>query len=77
VQPAEFQAMLDSVEANLKKMGRKIFSGCAEVAPYSKGKMTACHQCNFLSICRIDPWTHTYRVLKKIEEADHSKKQES
>jgi len=77
VPPAEFQAMLNSVEANLKKMGQKIFSGHAEVAPYSKGKMTACNQCNYLSICRIDPWTHTYRVLNKIEEAEDSEKEES
>jgi len=72
VPAAEFQAMLDSVEANLKKMGHKIFSGHVEVAPFSKGKMTACNQCNYLSICRIDPWTHTYRVLNRIAEPEES-----
>jgi ATP-dependent helicase/nuclease subunit B len=65
---AEFQALLDSVETNLKKMGREIFSGEAKVAPYRKGAATACEQCDYRSICRIDPWTHRYRVLKLEEE---------
>ncbi len=62
---AEFTALLDSVEANLKEMGDRIFSGCAEVAPYRKGAAIACAQCEYQGICRIDPWTHSYRVLRK------------
>ena len=38
-----------------------------EVAPYRKGTMTACKRCDYQSICRIDPWTHRFRVLKKEE----------
>jgi ATP-dependent helicase/DNAse subunit B len=49
-------------------MGREIFSGEAKVAPYRKGAATACDQCDYRSICRIDPWTHRYRVLKLEEE---------
>jgi ATP-dependent helicase/nuclease subunit B len=61
---AQFQELLDEVEENLKKMGVKIFSGVTAVAPYRKGTDTACGQCAFQSICRVDPWTQVYRVLK-------------
>jgi ATP-dependent helicase/nuclease subunit B len=64
---AEFVDLLNTVEANLKKMGAEIFSGEAVVSPYRKGSSTACDQCEYHSICRIDPWTHHYRLLKKIE----------
>jgi len=64
---AEFQALLDSVEANLRRMGQGIFSGQAEVSPYRRGPVTACDQCGYLAICRIDPWTHSYRVLRREE----------
>jgi len=57
------EVLLDTVELNLKDMGRRIFSGVAEVAPYRKGSATACDQCDYRAICRIDPWTHRYRVL--------------
>ena len=63
---AEFNELLDSVEANLKEMGGRIFSGSAEVAPYRKGPAIACAQCEYQGICRIDPWTHSYRVLRKV-----------
>jgi ATP-dependent helicase/nuclease subunit B len=65
---AEFLELLDTVEANLKKMAAEIFSGRAAVSPYRKGFATACDQCEYRSICRIDPWTHRYRLLKMIED---------
>jgi ATP-dependent helicase/nuclease subunit B len=61
----EFAALLDLVEANLISMGREIFSGSAKVSPYRKGATTACQQCDYQSICRIDPWTHQFRALIK------------
>jgi len=66
--PAAFMAMLDDVETVLKKMGRDIYAGVAAVDPYRKGNVTACDQCDYRSVCRIDPWTHIYRVLKKTDE---------
>jgi ATP-dependent helicase/nuclease subunit B len=63
---AEFIELLDTVEANLKKMGTDIFSGRAAISPYRKGAMTACDHCEYRPICRVDPWTHPYRLLKKI-----------
>jgi ATP-dependent helicase/nuclease subunit B len=65
---AEFAALLDSVESNLREMGRQIYSGAAEVSPYRKGTMTACDYCDYRAICRIDPWTHKFRVLRKVPE---------
>jgi len=47
---AEFNALLDSVEANLKEMGGRIFSGSAEVAPYRKGPAIACAQCEYKAL---------------------------
>ena len=64
----EFEKLLDGVEAQLREMGRAIVSGAARVDPYRKGKTTACDQCDYRAICRIDPWTHRYRVLRAAEE---------
>jgi ATP-dependent helicase/nuclease subunit B len=60
----EFKALLDSVQENFRRMGHEVFSGVVKVDPYRKGTMTACGQCSYRSICRIDPWTHRYRLLK-------------
>jgi ATP-dependent helicase/nuclease subunit B len=64
----EFESLLDDVEDNLKSMGRAIYAGEAKVDPYRKGSAAACDQCDYRPICRIDPWTHVYRVLRKEEE---------
>jgi ATP-dependent helicase/nuclease subunit B len=63
---SEFVELLETVQANLKRMGAEIFAGTATVSPYRKGATTACQQCEYQPICRIDPWTHQYRLLKKI-----------
>ena len=57
--------MLDSVETSLRGFGDKIYAGVAEVSPYRKGSSTACDHCEYQSICRIDRWTHRFRVLKR------------
>jgi ATP-dependent helicase/nuclease subunit B len=64
---AEFEALLDRVGAQLKEMGRAIFSGAAQVDPYRKGHETPCDFCDYRAACRIDPWTHRYRVLRAVE----------
>jgi ATP-dependent helicase/nuclease subunit B len=65
---AEFEALLDHVGAQLKEMGRAIFSGEAQVDPYRKGHETPCEFCDYRAVCRIDPWTHRYRVLRPSAE---------
>ena len=61
---AEFQSLLDEIEEHLRRMGREIYSGRAEVAPYRKGLETACDQCVYQAICRFDPWAHQFRLLR-------------
>jgi ATP-dependent helicase/nuclease subunit B len=61
---AEFEKLLDGVEAQLFEMGENIFSGAAQVDPYRKGKDTPCEFCDYQAACRIDKWTHQYRVLR-------------
>lgn len=70
MQTSAFIALLDGIEANLKKMGCDIYSGIAKINPYRKGNVTACEHCDYRSICRIDLWTHSFRVLKKAEKED-------
>jgi ATP-dependent helicase/nuclease subunit B len=62
---AEFEALLDRVETRLAEMGRAIFDGKAKVDPYRKGTETPCEFCDYRAVCRIDPWTHRYRVLRE------------
>jgi ATP-dependent helicase/nuclease subunit B len=45
-------------------MGKRIFEGAAKVDPYRKGKQTPCEFCDYQAACRIDKWTHQYRVLR-------------
>jgi ATP-dependent helicase/nuclease subunit B len=63
----QFAALLASVEAHLKTMGTAIYAGVARVDPYRKGASTACQQCAYQAICRIDPWTHRFRLLRPLE----------
>jgi ATP-dependent helicase/nuclease subunit B len=65
---AEFEALLDGVETRLREMGRAIFSGEAKVDPYRMGAETPCEFCDYASACRIDPWTHQWRVLRAAKE---------
>jgi len=61
---AEFEQLLTDVEANLVRMGQNIFQGAIKPNPYQKGKDRACGNCEYQAICRIDPWTHQFRVLQ-------------
>ena len=61
---AEFEKLLDGVEAQLRAMAERIFLGAARVDPYRKGNQTPCEFCDYQSACRIDKWTHQYRVLR-------------
>jgi ATP-dependent helicase/nuclease subunit B len=69
---AEFEKLLDGVEAQLRTMGERIFSGAAKVDPYRKGKDIPCEFCDCQAACRIDKRTHPYRVLRAqtADEAD-------
>ena len=68
----DFKALLDEVETTLAELGERIFSGAAEVDPYRKGNQTPCEFCDYHAACRIDGWTHEWRVLRtvKVEEPE-------
>ena len=66
---AAFEDLLDGVESQLRALGERIFSGAAQVDPYRKGKQTPCEYCDYPSACRIDKWTHPYRVLRAAPKA--------
>jgi len=68
LKPAAFQTLLQRAEDNLKQMAQEIFAGRIEVAPYRKGGAIACDECSYHAICRIDPWTHRFRILKQPQE---------
>jgi ATP-dependent helicase/nuclease subunit B len=60
----DFKKLLDGVEEQLRSLGERIFDGEAKVSPYRKGNQTPCEYCDYQSACRIDKWTHPYRVLR-------------
>jgi ATP-dependent helicase/nuclease subunit B len=64
---AGFEKLLDGIEIQLREMGGRIFSGAAQVDPYRKGKQTPCEFCDYQAACRIDKWTHQFRVLRSAE----------
>lgn len=67
MEPVAFARLLDSIEGHLQSMGRSIFAGVVDVAPFRKGSVTACKYCQYQGICRIDPWTHPFRVLRQAD----------
>ena len=65
--PGQLGGLMNRVEKNLREMGEEIFAGRVGIDPYRKGQKTACDDCAYAGICRIDPWTHQFRVLKRQE----------
>lgn len=62
--PSAFAEFLALAVENLKQFGAEIYSGRIAPAPFRKGGETACEFCDYASICRFDPWTQSFRVLK-------------
>ena len=69
LRPGELLQLMDCVQDDLRKMGEEIFSGRVGIDPYRRGQKTACSDCDYAGICRIDPWAHPFRVLKARKEA--------
>lgn len=73
MQTGDFQKLLLEIEQCLKRMGNDIYQGRAAVDPYQMNGKRACDNCNYQNICRIDVWTHQFRILKEpAEEATES-----
>lgn len=62
--PAEFEALLNDAEELMVGMGRRILSGETAITPFKHRKETACEKCVFQAVCRVDPWTQPWRVLR-------------
>jgi len=65
----QFQRLLDGVADRIRSMGNRIFTGDIRVDPYRRGSDTPCDRCDARGICRIDPWTHAYRILRQSANA--------
>lgn len=64
VPAAEFSALVAGVEEHLRRMGMAIFDGDVRLDPFQKGRVRACDDCDYGAVCRIDPWNHSFRVLR-------------
>lgn len=60
---AAFRDLLESIERRLVEMGEAIFAGDISLNPYRHRNKTACERCDYAAVCRVDPWTHTFRSL--------------
>jgi ATP-dependent helicase/nuclease subunit B len=68
LRPEAFTRLLDQVAEQLRAMGRRIFEGDAAIDPYRRGSEIPCDACDARTVCRIDPWTHAYRDLRRSAE---------
>ncbi|HSH94457.1 MAG TPA: PD-(D/E)XK nuclease family protein [Roseimicrobium sp.] len=59
-----FQDLLKQTEVTLRSLAQRIYSGETGVNPARTKKYLACEYCPHQPVCRIDPWTHPYRMLK-------------
>lgn len=60
---AQLEQLLETLEAQMIRTGQRILQGDIRLDPYRDGQETACSRCDFQSVCRIDPWTHPFRLL--------------
>lgn len=67
--PEAFEDLLNRVECRLRELGRRIYAGTVDVDPYRHGSVIACDRCDVRAVCRIDPWTHRYRLLRRTSPA--------
>jgi ATP-dependent helicase/nuclease subunit B len=69
VSSSELRQLLDQTTQWIRHFGRAILAGDVRVDPYRDGQRTPCEFCDFASICRIDPWSHSYRALPPVQAA--------
>ncbi len=60
----EFQGLVRKVEEFLRQHGSEIYAGRANIAPFRYRGQTACDHCDYRPVCRFDPWTQPFRILK-------------
>ncbi len=65
----EFQALIARVKEFLREHGREIYAGTIATRPYRWRGRTACDLCRYRPVCRFDPWTQPYHVLRPPQSA--------
>ena len=60
----DFLGLLGRNAAQLQAHGQGIFAGEIGVRPFRARKQTACDFCAYRAICRFDPWTDAFRILR-------------
>lgn len=70
--PAELNQLIKQAEDRIEEFGRQIYEGKITIDPYKRGNEKPCGRCGHSSICRIDPWAHDFRILKKEISAEES-----
>ncbi|HEU5125916.1 MAG TPA: PD-(D/E)XK nuclease family protein [Verrucomicrobiae bacterium] len=60
----QFQNLIVQIEDFLRRHGRDIYAGKIAIEPFRLQGKTACDFCDYRPVCRFDPWTQTFRVLR-------------
>lgn len=64
-----FRKLVRNTENVLQALGNAIYEGDMRIAPFRFRSMTACQQCDYAAICRMDPWLQSYRLLQPLTDS--------
>ena len=51
-------------EELIREFGNRIYAGDIAIRPYKHGSQVPCERCDYQPVCRFDPWTQKYNVLR-------------
>ena len=68
----EFLGLVDQIKEFLRQYAQEIYEGNVRIEPYRHKSHKACDYCDYLSVCRFDPWVDPYRALKSEVADDHT-----
>lgn len=68
----EFQALIEHVDALLRKIATEILAGSSRIAPVKADKMTACQYCRYREICQFDQVfpDNRYREIRHLKDEE-------
>ena len=67
LKPVEFAGLLRRSEELIRDFGKRIYEGDIAIRPYKYGMLTPCERCDYQPVCRFDPWTQKFNVLRAPE----------
>ena len=56
---------------NCRKWAARFFPARRRWTRIARARETPCEFCDYRAVCRIDPWTHQWRVLRAAKENPH------